>query len=250
MSTGVFTETAKAEQHNNCAAKTVTISEPAQDIGPTSVAGITHTAGDGAAELSVVDLAYRLEEPVQCEEIVATPQEHAAGSTKGELDWTDRLPSIFYAEAGIALCGAPVKTSTGVAKAVGKVLSAVKLVAWHEHGVIESLMANAHATAAAQLCEEITAAIKGHAAEGRQGVLGKLTGLTFGVPTSDVSVVALTCRLEKPAPCVRGARTPRPTSRPSTLRASSSRVRLTWLTKSRQQPGQAGHPGACLGRPR
>ena len=55
-------------------------------------------------------------------------------------------------------------------------------------GVVEGLMTTVHSTTATQ-----------KTVDGIPELNGKLTGMSFRVPTIDVSVVDLTCRLEKPA---------------------------------------------------
>merc|ERR1712151_998084 len=78
-------------------------------------------------DVSVVDLACRLEKPAKYDEIVAAIKEAAAGPMKGVLDWTEeevvstdfvscKMSSIFDVSAGIALSD-----------------NFVKLVSWYDN---------------------------------------------------------------------------------------------------------------------
>merc|ERR1719262_212386 len=159
-STGVFTEKAKAKLHCGGGAKKVIISAPPKDSVPMYVMGVNNTQYSGAD----------------------TVVSNASCTTN---------------------CLAPL----------------VKVV--HEKfGLVEGLMTTVHAMTATQLTvdgpsrggkdwrggrcasQNIIPSSTGAAkAVGKclPAVNGKLTGMAFRVPTPDVSVVDLTCRLEKPA---------------------------------------------------
>merc|ERR1711870_152662 len=160
-STGIFTEKAKAELHIKGGAKRVIISAPPKDAVPIYVVGVNHTEYKPAEDTVV---------------------SNASCTTN---------------------CLAPL------AKVV------------HENfGIKEGLMTTVHAMTATQLTvdgpsrggkdwrggrcasQNIIPSSTGAAkAVGKclPAVNGKLTGMAFRVPTPDVSVVDLTCRLEKPA---------------------------------------------------
>merc|ERR1712070_408035 len=160
-STGIFTEKAKAELHIKGGAKRVIISAPPKDAVPIYVVGVNHTEYNPANDTVV---------------------SNASCTTN---------------------CCAPL----------AKVL--------HENfGIKEGLMTTVHAMTATQLTvdgpsrggkdwrggrcasQNIIPSSTGAAkAVGKclPAVNGKLTGMAFRVPTPDVSVVDLTCRLEKPA---------------------------------------------------
>merc|ERR1712050_536253 len=159
-STGVFTEKAKAELHIKGGAKKVIISAPPKDAVPIYVVGVNHT----------------------------------------EYKTSDTVVSNASCTTN---CLAPL----------------TKVV--HENfGIVEGLMTTVHAMTATQLTvdgpsrggkdwrggrcasQNIIPSSTGAAkAVGKclPAVNGKLTGMAFRVPTTDVSVVDLTCRLEKPA---------------------------------------------------
>merc|ERR1712118_331626 len=159
-STGVFTEKAKAALHIGGGCKKVIISAPPKDDVPMFVMGMNHT--DYTSDVTVAS--------------------NASCTTN---------------------CIAPL----------AKVIN-------DKFGIVEGLMTTVHAMTANQLTvdgpsrggkdwragrcasENIIPASTGAAkAVGKcfPAVNGKLTGMAFRVPTPDVSVVDLTCRLEKPA---------------------------------------------------
>jgi len=161
-STGVFTKGPEALRHVKGGAKKVIISAPAGDEEtPMFVMGVNHAKYDPAAHHVVSNascttnclapLAKVLHDNFGIVEGLMTTV-HATtanqltvdGPSKGGKDW----------RAGRAAATNIIPSSTGAAKAVGKVMPALK---------------------------------------------GKLTGMSFRVPTVDVSVVDLTVRLEKPA---------------------------------------------------
>merc|ERR1711904_604348 len=158
-STGVFTEKAKAELHLKGGAKKVLISAPPKDAVPIYVVGVNHT--DYKSSDTVVS--------------------NASCTTN---------------------CLAPLS----------KVVN-------DKFGLVEGLMTTVHATTATQLTvdgpsrggkdwrggrcasQNIIPSSTGAAkAVGKclPELNGKLTGMAFRIPTPDVSVVDLTCRLEKP----------------------------------------------------
>jgi len=159
-STGVFTAQEKAELHIKGGAKKVIISAPPKDAVPIYVIGVNHT--DYKATDTVVSNAScttnclapltkvihtkfgLLEGLMTTVHAMTATQLTVDGPSRGGKDW----------RGGRCASQNIIPSSTGAAKAVGKVLPAVN---------------------------------------------GKLTGMAFRVPTPDVSVVDLTCRLEKPA---------------------------------------------------
>merc|ERR1712007_67386 len=159
-STGVFTEKPKAELHIAGGAKKVIISAPPKDAVPIYVVGVNHT----------------------------------------EYKKTDTVVSNASCTTN---CLAPLTK-----------------VVHEKFGILEGLMTTVHAMTATQLTvdgpsrggkdwrggrcasQNIIPSSTGAAkAVGKclPKVNGKLTGMAFRVPTPDVSVVDLTCRLEKPA---------------------------------------------------
>lgn len=159
-STGVFLTTELASQHLAGGCKRVILSAPPKDSTPMFVMGVNHT--DFKSDLKVISnascttnclapLAKVLNDEFGIIEGLMTTV-HATtanqltvdGPAKGGKDW----------RAGRAAGANVIPSSTGAAKAVGKVIPELN---------------------------------------------GKLTGMAFRVPTPDVSVVDLTCRLAKPA---------------------------------------------------
>ena len=130
---GVFTTTEKAQAHLNAGAKKVVISAPSKDA-PMFVMGVN--------EDKVINDNFGIKEGLMTtvHSITAT-QKTVDGASK--KDW----------RGGRAAGGNIIPSSTGAAKAVGKVIPELS---------------------------------------------GKLTGMAFRVPTMDVSVVDLTCNLERP----------------------------------------------------
>merc|ERR1712050_607745 len=159
-STGVFTAKEKAELHITGGAKKVIISAPPKDAVPIYVVGVNHT----------------------------------------EYKTTDTVVSNASCTTN---CLAPLTK-----------------VVHTKFGLIEGLMTTVHAMTATQLtvdgpsrgCKDwrggrcasqniIPSSTGAAKAVGKclPAMNGKLTGIAFRVPTPDVSVVDLTCRLEKPA---------------------------------------------------
>jgi len=159
-STGVFTEKAKAELHLGGGAKKVIISAPPKDSVPIYVVGVNHkeykttdtvvsnascTTNCLAPLTKVVHEKFGIIEGLMTTvHAMTATQLTVDGPSRGGKDW----------RGGRCASQNIIPSSTGAAKAVGKVLPAVN---------------------------------------------GRLTGMAFRVPTPDVSVVDLTCRLEKPA---------------------------------------------------
>merc|ERR1711904_602927 len=160
-STGVFTEKAKAELHLKGGCKRVIISAPPKDAVPIYVVGVNHT------------------------------------------NYNKDTDTVVSNASCTTNCLAPI----------AKVLN-------DNFGIKEGLMTTVHAMTATQLTVDgpsrggkdwrggrcasqniIPSATGAAKAVGKclPSLNGKLTGMAFRVPTPDVSVVDLTCRLEKPA---------------------------------------------------
>ncbi|WP_442588553.1 type I glyceraldehyde-3-phosphate dehydrogenase [Pedobacter sp. AW31-3R] len=158
-STGLFLTQVDAEKHITAGAKRVVLSAPAKDDAiPTYVMGVNHK--DLTADQTVVSNASCTTNclaPIAkvlhdnwgiAEGLMSTV--HAVTATQKTVD----SPSAKDWRGGRGGYSNIIPSSTGAAKAVTKVIPALK---------------------------------------------GKLTGMAFRVPVSDVSVVDLTVRLEKPA---------------------------------------------------
>ncbi|KAE8895145.1 Glyceraldehyde-3-phosphate dehydrogenase [Phytophthora fragariae] len=159
-STGVFTTTEKAKAHIEGGCKKVVISAPPKDATPMYVMGVNHKEYDGSAPVvsnascttnCLAPLAKVINDNFGIVEGLMTTV-HATTATQLPVDGPAKGGKDWRGGRG---CGQNIiPSSTGAAKAVGKVLPVLN---------------------------------------------GKLTGMAFRVPTPDVSVVDLTCRLEKPA---------------------------------------------------
>merc|ERR1711976_152117 len=159
-STGVFTERAKAELDIKGGCKKVIISAPPKDDVPIYVIGVNHTdykttdtvvSNASCTTNCLAPLAKCVDEKFGIVEGLMTTV-HAMTATQLTVDAPSRGGKDW--RGGRCASQNIIPSSTGAAKAVGKVLPSVN---------------------------------------------GKLTGMAFRVPTPDVSVVDLTCRLEKPA---------------------------------------------------
>ena len=155
-STGVFTTIDKAKAHLSGGAKKVVISAPSADA-PMFVMGVNHKTY--SSDMDVVSnascttnclapLAKVIHDNFEIVEGLMTTV-HSVTATQKVVD----SPSNKDWRGGRAACYNIIPSSTGAAKAVGKVIPELN---------------------------------------------GKLTGMAFRVPTANVSVVDLTCRLRKP----------------------------------------------------
>ena len=156
-STGVFTKLDKAASHFTGGAKKVVISAPSPDA-PMFVMGVNHdkyttdmnvVSNASCTTNCLAPIAKVINDEFGLKEGLMTTV-HAVTATQQTVDG----PSQKDWRGGRAACYNIIPSSTGAAKAVGKVIPELN---------------------------------------------GKLTGMSFRVPTIDVSVVDLTARLEKPA---------------------------------------------------
>ncbi len=156
-STGLFLDKAGAEAHLKAGAKKVIMSAPSKDDTPMFVFGVNHTSYAGEAIISnascttncLAPVAKVLNDTWGIKRGLMTTV-HAATATQKTVDG----PSKKDWRGGRGILENIIPSSTGAAKAVGKVIPALNK---------------------------------------------KLTGMSFRVPTSDVSVVDLTVELDKPA---------------------------------------------------
>ena len=155
-STGLFLEKAKAEGHIKAGAKAIIMSAPSKDDTPMFVMGVNHKSYKGEPFVSCASCTTNCLAPVAkvlndtwgiVEGLMTTV--HATTATQKTVDGPGGKKDF---RGGRAAAANIIPSSTGAAKAVGKVIPALK---------------------------------------------GKLTGMSFRVPTINVSVVDLTVRLEK-----------------------------------------------------
>ena len=156
--TGFYTSKAKAMAHIEAGAKKVVISAPAKDATPMFVMGVNNK--EYKSDMNVVSnascttnclapLAKVINDNFGIKEGLMTTV-HSITATQLTVDGSSRKDW----RGGRAAAHNIIPSSTGAAKAVGKVIPALN---------------------------------------------GKLTGLSIRVPTPDVSIVDLTCRIEKAA---------------------------------------------------
>lgn len=154
-STGLFLDQATASSHIKAGAKRVILSAPSKDDTPMFVYGVNHKDYANQPIISnascttncLAPLASVLHNAFGIKRGIMTTV-HAATATQKTVDG----PSRKDWRGGRGILENIIPSSTGAAKAVGKVIPALN---------------------------------------------GKLTGMAFRVPTSNVSVVDLTCELER-----------------------------------------------------
>ncbi len=155
--TGLFLDKATAEKHLAAGAKKVILSAPSKDDTPMFVYGVNHASYAGEAIISnascttncLAPVAKVLHDKWGIKRGLMTTV-HAATATQKTVDG----PSNKDWRGGRGILENIIPSSTGAAKAVGKVIPSLDK---------------------------------------------KLTGMSFRVPTSDVSVVDLTVELDSPA---------------------------------------------------
>ena len=157
-STGLFLTKEKTQGHIDAGAKYVVMSAPSKDDTPMFVMGVNHkefkadmqfVSNASCTTNCLAPIAKVLNDKFGILEGLMTTV-HATTATQKTVDG----PSMKDWRGGRGAAQNIIPSSTGAAKAVGKVIPALN---------------------------------------------GKLTGMAFRVPTADVSVVDLTCRLEKGA---------------------------------------------------
>ena len=156
-STGLFLDKPTASAHIKAGARRVILSAPSKDDTPMFVFGVNHESYAGQEIISnascttncLAPMAKVLHDAFGIKRGLMTTV-HAATATQKTVDG----PSHKDWRGGRGILENIIPSSTGAAKAVGKVIPALNK---------------------------------------------KLTGMAFRVPTSDVSVVDLTCELDQPA---------------------------------------------------
>jgi glyceraldehyde 3-phosphate dehydrogenase len=158
-STGLFLDKVKCQGHLDAGAKKVIMSAPSKDDTPMFVMGVNHTSytndmnfvsNASCTTNCLAPVAKVLHDNFGIIEGLMTTV-HATTATQKTVDGPSKKDWRGGRGAGQNI----IPSSTGAAKAVGKVIPSLN---------------------------------------------GKLTGMSFRIPTPNVSVVDLTCRLEKPAP--------------------------------------------------
>lgn len=156
--TGLFLDKAKTQAHLDAGAKKVVMTAPSKDDTPMFVMGVNHTSykndmnfvsNASCTTNCLAPIVKVLNDNFGILEGLMTTV-HATTATQKTVDGPSKKDWRGGRGAGQNI----IPSSTGAAKAVGKVIPALN---------------------------------------------GKLTGMAFRVPTANVSVVDLTCRLEKPA---------------------------------------------------
>lgn len=156
--TGLFLDKAKTQAHLDAGAKKVVMTAPSKDDTPMFVMGVNHksytnemnfVSNASCTTNCLAPIAKVLHDNFGILEGLMTTV-HATTATQKTVDG----PSKKDWRGGRGAAQNIIPSSTGAAKAVGKVIPSLN---------------------------------------------GKLTGMAFRVPTPNVSVVDLTCRLEKPA---------------------------------------------------
>merc|ERR1712057_21853 len=160
-STGIFTAKEKAELHLKGGAKRVIISAPPKDAVPIYVVGVNHTEFNPAADTVVSNASCT----TNCLAPLAKVVHENFGIAEGLMTTVHAMTATQLTVDGPSRGG---KNWRG-----GRCAS---------QNIIPS------ATGAAKAVGKCLPALN-----------GKLTGMAFRVPTPDVSVVDLTCALEKPA---------------------------------------------------
>jgi glyceraldehyde 3-phosphate dehydrogenase len=154
-STGIFLTKEKAQAHIDAGAKRVIMSAPSKDDTPMFVYGVNHNKYAGETFVSNASCTTNCLAPIVkvlnenfgiAEGLMTTV--HSTTATQKTVDG----PSAKDWRGGRSASANIIPSSTGAAKAVGKVLPEMN---------------------------------------------GKLTGMSFRIPTVNVSVVDLTCRLDK-----------------------------------------------------
>ncbi len=154
-STGIFLTKEKAQAHIDAGAKRVIMSAPSKDDTPMFVYGVNHKKYSGETFVSNASCTTNCLAPIVkvlnenfgiAEGLMTTV--HSTTATQKTVDG----PSAKDWRGGRSASANIIPSSTGAAKAVGKVLPEMN---------------------------------------------GKLTGMSFRIPTVNVSVVDLTCRLER-----------------------------------------------------
>jgi glyceraldehyde 3-phosphate dehydrogenase len=156
--TGLFLDKAKTQAHLDAGAKKVVMTAPSKDDTPMFVMGVNHktytndmnfVSNASCTTNCLAPIAKVLHDNFGILEGLMTTV-HATTATQKTVDGPSKKDWRGGRGAGQNI----IPSSTGAAKAVGKVIPSLN---------------------------------------------GKLTGMAFRVPTANVSVVDLTCRLEKPA---------------------------------------------------
>ena len=156
-STGLFLDQETAGAHLAAGARKVILGGPSRDATPMFVYGVNHQSYRGEAVISnascttncLAPIAKVLDDSFGFKRGLMTAV-HAATASQKTVD----SPSLKDWRGGRGILENIIPSSTGAARAVGKVIPALN---------------------------------------------GRLTGMSFRVPVPDVSVVDLTCELERPA---------------------------------------------------